>query len=174
MLWNWTTIDACFISSDWHIRSHGAFAASCVGVVLMVVALEALRRAAREYDEWIARDVGARMSSSSSSSGGDGEDVEVAAAAVTRLKFRPGVGQQAVRAGLHAATFGLAYLLMLMAMYYNGYIIICIFMGAGVGLFLFVGSARPGVVGGGCGGAAAPVGGKWGGRTIDEPTVCCG
>lgn len=33
--------------------------------------------------------------------------------------------------------FAVAYIIMLMAMYYNGYIIICIFIGAFLGAFLF-------------------------------------
>jgi copper transporter 1 len=35
------------------------------------------------------------------------------------------------------AQFGVAYITMLLAMYYNGYIIICIVIGAGLGVFVF-------------------------------------
>jgi copper transporter 1 len=55
----------------------------------------------------------------------------------SRLKFRPNVIQQAVRATLHMAQFAVAYIVMLLAMYYNGYIIICIFIGAWLGAFVF-------------------------------------
>ena len=55
MLWNWYTVDACFISSTWHVRSRGAFAGSCIGVVLLVMSLEFLRRAQREFDRYLAR-----------------------------------------------------------------------------------------------------------------------
>jgi copper transporter 1 len=34
------------------------------------------------------------------------------------------------------ATFAVAYIVMLLAMYFNGYIIISIFLGAGLGKFL--------------------------------------
>ena len=43
MLWNWYTVDACFLSTSWRINNDGAFAATCIGVVLLVVALEVLR-----------------------------------------------------------------------------------------------------------------------------------
>lgn len=153
MLWNWNTIDACFISSDWHIRSNGAFAGTCIGVVLMGITLEALRRGAREYDAWIVRAFRAKLA--------NGDTVPNTAI------FRPSLTQQAVRAVLHALTFGVAYMLMLIAMYYNGYVILCIFLGAGVGKFLCDWMAVKVVVG--------PVGeAKLDGRTIDEPTVCCG
>jgi len=42
-----------------------------------------------------------------------------------------------VRALLHMAQFAIAYIIMLLAMYYNGYIIICIFIGAFFGAFIF-------------------------------------
>ena len=50
---------------------------------------------------------------------------------------RPTVLQQLVRAVLHMLQFGLAYFIMLLAMYYNGYIIICIILGALIGFFVF-------------------------------------
>lgn len=181
MLWNWTIIDACFLSTQWHIRSHGAFAGTCIAVVAMVVLLEALRRAGREYDEWILAEFRRRVISESTSSTPTkttttvmcsnkgtavmSADSDAEGPEAMGRRFRPGLGQQLVRAVLHAATFGLAYLLMLMAMYYNGYIIICIFIGAGLGKFLFDWGPGPVVTVGG---------GKSGGRAIDEATVCCG
>lgn len=55
-----------------------------------------------------------------------------------------------VRTVLHTLQFGVAYIVMLLAMYYNGYIIICIFVGAFLGAFVFAWDAVtvPGVVGG--------------------------
>jgi copper transporter 1 len=52
-------------------------------------------------------------------------------------RFRPNVFQQAIRALLHTLQFAVAYFVMLLAMYYNGYIIICIFIGAYIGYFMF-------------------------------------
>jgi len=34
MLWNWYSLDACFLSHAWQITSHAAFAATCIGVIL--------------------------------------------------------------------------------------------------------------------------------------------
>ena len=45
--------------------------------------------------------------------------------------------QQAIRAALHMCAFAVAYFVMLLAMYYNGYFIICIFIGAYLGYFIF-------------------------------------
>jgi copper transporter 1 len=118
MLWNWYTIDACFLTSNWYIQNRGVFAASCVGVALLAVLLEAFRRLCRDYDAYIVRQLAAVNDKASSRP-----------PRVTPV-------QQLVRTVLHTATFGVAYILMLLAMYYNGYIIISIFLGIAVGKFL--------------------------------------
>lgn len=51
--------------------------------------------------------------------------------------FRPNLFQQMIRATLHMVAFAVAYFVMLLAMYYNGYIIICIIIGAWLGAFVF-------------------------------------
>ncbi|KAK4099407.1 Ctr-domain-containing protein [Parathielavia hyrcaniae] len=188
MLWNWYTIDACFLSSSWQINSNGAFAATCIGVVLMVVLLEALRRAGKEYDEHIQRDFAARVALLANAAAGPAGDAAAAtacpAAAGRRPEeegaallpqtatFRASPLQQFVRALIHAATFGLAYIVMLLAMYYNGYIIICIVLGAMLGKFLCDWMTRTVVIG--AQGNAVFNSGNGTGGGIDEPTVCCG
>ncbi|OMP83947.1 Copper transport protein ctr4 [Diplodia seriata] len=173
MLWNWYTIDSCFIARSWHVRSAGAFAGSCIGVILLVVALEALRRAQRELDRYFRRvngstatsapshstadasaaaareEAGGSSSASSSGTGGGSGKGGLAAAVTGRGGGRRGmpvvVGgvaplkwwQQLVRSALFMVQFAVGYFVMLLAMYYNGYIIICIFIGAFLGAAMF-------------------------------------
>lgn len=54
-----------------------------------------------------------------------------------KRSMRPTVVQQAVRATLHLVQFTIAYFVMLLAMYYNGYLIISIIIGAWLGAFVF-------------------------------------
>ncbi|KAI0097908.1 Ctr copper transporter [Nemania sp. FL0031] len=122
MLWNWDTIDTCFIGDSWHIHSRGAFAGFCIGVILQVIFLEFLRYASRQYDRYLIN---------------QHRDLEGTQTSASVMPFRPSVLQQAIRALLHTAQFGIAYWLMLLAMYFNGYIIICIIIGAFVGYFIF-------------------------------------
>lgn len=187
-----------FLSSTWHIRSKGAFTGACIGVILLVMVLEALRRAGREYESFILRRARLRhmfLSVSSSSiparrgvnpkfqwltgsqgnsnphnidDGPSGEDlitpvktnslrpktsdlsnemnsdinpgVNGTSHKIGRAKFepyRPSPMEQLVRALLHMVQFAVAYFIMLLAMYYNGYIIICIFIGAFLGSLVF-------------------------------------
>lgn len=163
MFWNWYTIDACFLSPTWHITSQGTFAASCIGVIGLVLLLEFLRRLQREYDRLIqqramtARPGAGRASSdskaddnddsSNSNNASDLEDPPHSAVPLlgdwkgsfptSRAGHVPNVYQQAVRAGIYTLQFAVAYILMLLAMYYNGYILVCIFMGAFIGFFVF-------------------------------------
>ncbi|KAF2720956.1 Ctr copper transporter [Polychaeton citri CBS 116435] len=158
MLWNWNTIDSCFIARSWHVQSTGAFAGTCIGMILLVMVMEALRRASKEYDAYIvlsrSRSVtGVRRKTSddqavltnnagipktATSSTNPLEVVSVPfRSQQAPPSFRPNVFQQSIRALLHMLQFAVAFFVMLMAMYYNGYVIICIFIGAFLGTFVF-------------------------------------
>ncbi|KAH6671452.1 high affinity copper transporter [Halenospora varia] len=148
MLWNWYTIDACFIARSWHITSKGMFAGSCIGVILLVMSLEFLRRSAKEYDRYIIRQYQRAQSlqttplitpnkTSSNSSDNGAPACESGGSAKVMVPFRPNVFQQMIRATFHMVQFTVAYFVMLLAMYYNGYIIICIIIGAWLGAFAF-------------------------------------
>ncbi|KAF1808299.1 Ctr copper transporter, partial [Eremomyces bilateralis CBS 781.70] len=143
MLWNWNVMDACFLSKSWHITSKGMFAGSCIGVILLVMVLELLRRLGKEYDRLILRQhqtaIGIAPACPNPNTAVTGAAAVGAVTACTgpTATFRPNVLQQAIRALLHMLQFAVAYFVMLLAMYYNGYIIICIFIGAFIGSFLF-------------------------------------
>lgn len=130
MMWNWNTIDACFISEQWHIRSTADYAGTIVGVFFLVILVEWTRRMAREYDRRImwAHELRIGGAVDESSTGKLG-------ALTTQVPFRPTVVQQLIRSLFYVAQFGAGYMLMLLAMYYNGGIIFAIFAGAFVGHF---------------------------------------
>ncbi|KAL2065078.1 hypothetical protein VTL71DRAFT_4218 [Oculimacula yallundae] len=175
MLWNWNTIDSCFIARSWHITSNGMFAGCCIGVILLVMSLELLRRLGKEYDRFILRQYIRQQTSISNtnanlncnseagnSPSSTDKDATVSCAPQSSrggggiAPFRPNIFQQMIRAALHMVSFTVAYFVMLLAMYYNGYFIICIIIGAFLGSFVF----------------------SW--ETVDvggpkeEITVCCG
>ncbi|KAJ4323250.1 Copper Transporter integral membrane protein that functions in high affinity copper transport [Neodidymelliopsis sp. IMI 364377] len=142
------------------------FAGSCIGVILLVILLEALRRAGKEYDRYIVQQylnshASATTIASSASSDTSKTPATATASATTVQQFRPSVLQQAIRALLHMFQFAVAYFVMLLAMYYNGYIIICIFIGAYLGYFI-------------CGWESFSVGRGGQDRMQENVTVCCG
>ncbi|KAH6612194.1 Ctr copper transporter family-domain-containing protein [Chaetomium sp. MPI-SDFR-AT-0129] len=161
MLWNWNTIDSCFLASSWKITSNAVFAGSCIGVVLLVIVLEMLRRGVKEYDRFLIKKHAASLLVTSAASkiiSEEGSPTRNCAPAVSK-GYRPSIFEQAIRALLHMLQFAVAYFVMLLAMYYNGYIIICIFIGAYLGSFIF---------------HWEPLGGVQQTSASQEATVCCG
>ncbi|WVW78667.1 hypothetical protein I302_100627 [Kwoniella bestiolae CBS 10118] len=141
MIWNWDVIDTCFISSGWHNTTRGAFAASCIGVTFMAVLLELLRRVARDYDRLILK--------------------QLSNVSIKLQNHRPRRAtplQQLIRSLIHVAVFGVAYLLMLLVMSFNGYLIFSILIGTGIGKFF-------------CDWLVLGVEST---TNDEEPTVCCG
>jgi copper transporter 1 len=53
MLLNWHTIDACFLSSAFHIRSSFTFFLACLSSFLLVISLEYIRRSQRAFDRYL-------------------------------------------------------------------------------------------------------------------------
>ncbi|CAG9949178.1 unnamed protein product [Clonostachys rosea f. rosea IK726] len=165
MLWNWYTVDACFLSSTWHIENNAMFAASCIGVVLLVVVLELLRRLGKEYDNLILRHFQRHVAAQTSSP----SDACCSASPVPShrmVTFRASPLQQLVRAVIYGVTFGVAYIVMLLAMYFNGYIIISIIIGATLGKFLCDWMVHKVAIDGKTQGGGPATG-------IEETTVCC-
>ena len=150
MFWNWYTIDACFISPKWRITSIAMLVGSCIGVIGLVVLLELLRRLQREYDTFITRQAQkSKCKSECEESMSISEQPPHSALPLlydwthslplplTDSGYLPTAAQQAVRAAMYTLQFAVAYSIMLLAMYYNGYILSSILVGAFVGSFLF-------------------------------------
>lgn len=88
----------------------------------------------KEYDTLLVRQfkrhlVASAASSRAASASCEGQEPPFATFRATPL-------QQLTRAAIHAVVFGVAYIVMLLAMYYNGYVLFSIFIGAGIGKFL--------------------------------------
>lgn len=121
-------------------------AGSCIGVVLLVMVLEALRRASREYDAYLLHqhvssapplESAVPVASDSDSDQKHRTLVHSTPAPAVQRRFRPSLLQQLIRSVLHMLQFAVAYFIMLLAMYFNGYIIISILIGALLGAFVF-------------------------------------
>lgn len=116
------------------------FAASCVGAALLVVCLEFLRRVGHEYDAYLLRQFQrqlrrqqAALALATPANCCDGPSAPIGTQYAT---FRASGLQQLIRAIIHGVTLGLAYIIMLLIMYYNGYIFISVILGAILGKFL--------------------------------------
>lgn len=149
--------------------------------------MEALRRLGREYDNWVMRAFQARAAAESASdpsrkqySMADKGATSTVTTAVTATATAPGFAsrtvvfrasplQQLVRSVIHAISLGVAYIVMLLVMSYNGYVIICVIIGGGLGKFFCDWMTSRIVVNGG-----GEIGGHEAAAGIEEPSVCCG
>ena len=95
--------------------------------------LEFLRRLGKAYDQHLIaqfqRQTSLRASDATTES-------SPCTSPTTYETFRYTPLQQLIRSIIHMTTFAVAYFIMLLAMYFNGYIIISIFIGALLGKFL--------------------------------------
>ncbi|KAK3997533.1 Ctr copper transporter family-domain-containing protein [Cladorrhinum sp. PSN332] len=81
MLWNWNTLNACFLSKKFQIKSAGGMAAMCICVLLIAFILEGLRRAVKEYDRHLVkRHLKKKYGQASLKKGTRGMDISLAAA----------------------------------------------------------------------------------------------
>ena len=140
MLWNWRIVDSCILAESWHIKNNAMFAASCIGAALLVVCLEFLRRLSSEWDAYLLRQFQrhlriqqAALDSAMPSNCCDGPATKLGTHYAT---FRATSLQQLVRAVIHGITLGVAYILMLIVMSFNGFLFISIVLGAILGKFL--------------------------------------
>jgi copper transporter 1 len=126
------------------------FASCCIGLAGLVLLLDFFRRMTREYDRYLMRWNTTQGHSQSPSSAFDSKSLlqldsaskgnpagnRLAEKPANLEPFRPSILQQSVRAGLHMLQSGIAYIIMLLAMYYNGFFITSIFLSAFIGSFI--------------------------------------
>ncbi|EAL21146.1 hypothetical protein CNBD5220 [Cryptococcus deneoformans B-3501A] len=141
MLLNFNTIDACFLSPNWHIRSKGMFAGSIIGIFFLCVLIELIRRLGREFDRWLVKRAGATSCGGEVSSvaeygkdGGQGGLLNVRTAAA---RYVPSWPHQILRGFIYGSQFTAAFFVMLLGMYFNVIVLIFIFLGQTVGYMLF-------------------------------------
>ncbi len=125
MLLNWHTIDACFLSSIFHIRSSFTFFLACLGAFLLVISLEFLRRFQREFDQYLRRrnvflhEKEYVLPSEMEQKLLDRENCETTGNKL-KQKSMAVVLEQLLRGLIHAVQFSVSYCIMLLFMYSNG------------------------------------------------------
>lgn len=160
MLWNWNTIDSCFLARSWHIRTRGHFAGSCIGVFFLVMAHQWLIRVEKEYNIAILKnrstmqfkdtEYDSKSSGFSNTLGTISQDPMSAFIFVTSHRWlllsfknmtRLNATEHLISTLLFTVNWGVSYIIMLLFMYYNGYIIISCILGALFGRLIFANNA---------------------------------
>ncbi|KAH7364235.1 CTR2 long splice variant [Rhexocercosporidium sp. MPI-PUGE-AT-0058] len=129
MLFTWDTTNLCIVFKWWHIQTTAGLLFSLLAVVALTAAYEAIRSSSRRYEEYVTK-----------------KAVEAPLGAVTeRTPFlwtgrnQVEVSQKAhvIKAVLYALQTFYAFMLMLLFMTYNGWVMLAVGVGSFVGYLVF-------------------------------------
>lgn len=129
MLFTWNTNNLCIVFRWWHVRTTTDLILSLLAVVALTAGYEALREGARRYESWVAK-----------------RREEIPNGAVTentpflwsgRNQVEVSKRAHVVKALLYALQTFYAFMLMLLFMTYNGWVMISVGVGSFVGFLLF-------------------------------------
>jgi len=139
MLFTWDTNNLCLIFRWWHVKTTPGLILSLLAVVALTAGYEALRQASTRYEAWVAK------------------KQEDAPTVTERTPFlwsgrnQVEVNKRAhvIKALLYAIQTFYAFMLMLLFMTYNGWVMVAMGVGAFVG-YLFFGTNTSAIKDGAC------------------------
>lgn len=127
MLFTWNTEDLCIVFRWWHVQSNLGLVFSLLAVVALGAGYEAIRSGSRRYETWVAKrqDEVPPVTESTPLWWTGRNQVEVTKRA------------HIIKAVLYAIQNFYAFMLMLVFMTYNGWVMIAVSVGAFVGYLFF-------------------------------------
>jgi copper transporter 1 len=132
MLFTWDTTNLCIIFKWWHVRSTLGLVASLLAVVALGVGFEAMRAVSRRYELAVERRVAGAPSPRN-------EPPAETTPFLWTGRARPEISRAAhvTKAVLYAVQNFYAFMLMLVFMTYNGWVMVAVSLGAFLGYLLF-------------------------------------
>ncbi|KAK0731250.1 Ctr copper transporter family-domain-containing protein [Lasiosphaeris hirsuta] len=147
MLFTWDYRNICVVFRQWQITSELSLFFSLLGIVALVAGYEALREGIRRYEAAAtkrAESVPRKCDPPEHAEELDSESQSGAIAENTPLFLRSGQNRDNITSRAHAikaVLYGLqnfyAFMIMLIFMTYNGWIMIAVSVGAALGYFIF-------------------------------------
>ncbi|KAH6606499.1 hypothetical protein Trco_005652 [Trichoderma cornu-damae] len=142
MLFTWDTTNLCIVFRQWHIRSNASLVLSLVALVLIGIGYEALRSVSRRYEASLAARLETVPNATAPGYRDHDDDGEILAE--TPAFNRSGQNREIVskrghviKAALYAIQNFYAFMLMLVFMTYNGWVMVAVSLGAFFGYLLF-------------------------------------
>lgn len=137
----------CFIGSGWHNRTEGQFAGTVIFVFFLVVLVEYLRVYFRvlelRTEAMLKGPTDTCTGKSVNGTNGNSEEATKGSAVAANGTNAPPTNIHMeflklhfLRSLIYCLQFSGAYVIMLFLMYYNGYVILAIFLGGFVGFFV--------------------------------------
>lgn len=128
MLFTWDTTNLCIVFRQWHVRSTTSLLFSLLAVVLIAVGYEAIRALSRRYEDTLAKRVQALPS---------GTVTETTPMLSGQNQGQADQRAHIIKAVLYALQNFYAFMLMLVFMTYNGWVMIAVTLGAFIGYVTF-------------------------------------
>ncbi|TGO39067.1 hypothetical protein BHYA_0061g00230 [Botrytis hyacinthi] len=154
MLLNFHTTSTCYLHPSLQVHTSIQFLLICLFSFLLPILLETTRRYQRTYDRYLRSKNAYRVQQKSLETADEDEEDKLLLrhndnpkradrSGILEQKWMriPPISveawEQVLRAGIHGVQFAISYTVMMMWMYSNGYIIICILLGAITGFGMF-------------------------------------
>ncbi|KAI1213916.1 Ctr copper transporter family protein [Annulohypoxylon truncatum] len=131
MLFTWDTTNLCIVFRQWHIRGNASLIFSLLAIIALSAGYEALREGIRRYETAIAVKQDASPIEPNTES--------AALLGVGRSSQADAIGRRAhaVKAVLYGVQNFYAFMIMLVFMTYNGFVMLSVAIGAGLGYYFF-------------------------------------
>ncbi|KAI1760955.1 Ctr copper transporter family protein [Hypoxylon sp. FL1150] len=132
MLFTWNTNNLCIIFRQWHVRGTASLVFSLLAIVAVCAGYEALREGIRRYESSV-------VAKQESVPNGEPITESTTLLGVGRSSQADAIGHRAhiIRAVLYAVQNFYAFMIMLLFMTYNGFVMISVAVGAGLGFYFF-------------------------------------
>jgi len=130
MLFTWNTKNLCLVFEWWHVRTTPGLIFSLLAVVALAAGYEALRKVSRTYEASVAKKASELPNEDTSTETTPRWLIGKNALAASKRAHM-------IKAILYAVQNFYAFMLMLLFMTYNGWVMIAVSVGAFVGYFLF-------------------------------------
>ncbi|KAK4196899.1 Ctr copper transporter family-domain-containing protein [Triangularia verruculosa] len=153
MLFTWDTTNLCIVFRQWHISSPFTLLLSLLAIVALGAGYEALREGIRRYESAVTkransvpREIESQYQDHDHDDGEENQEEEVAetapffGAAITGQN-RDEITKRAhiIKSVLYAVQNFYAFMIMLVFMTYNGWVMLAVSLGAGLGYLFFGG-----------------------------------
>ncbi|KAI1193842.1 Ctr copper transporter family-domain-containing protein [Nemania serpens] len=160
MLFTWDTTNLCIVFRQWHVTGTASLVFSLLAIVAICAGYEALREVTRRYELWLSdkeatynsHGRNGRHEDRYQDNERDSEQGQEQAAENTPflgierigggaggISHGASIGQRArlLKAALYGVQNFYAFMIMLLFMTYNGFVMIAVAVGAGLGYYLF-------------------------------------
>ncbi|CAF3463569.1 hypothetical protein SNK03_008394 [Fusarium graminearum] len=131
MLFTWDTNNLCIVFRQWHVRSTTSLLFSLIAVIILAIGYEALRSVSRRYEQSLDNRVRSVPSLS------DAPVTESTPILSGQSQGQADQRAHLIKAVLYALQNFYAFMLMLVFMTYNGWVMVSVSLGAFLGYLFF-------------------------------------